>query len=163
MEAYDWVGQDPTWVEAPGMMIYLTSFKMTGLQLRYITTTYSPSPRQHNSSRLYKTAISYSCSQNFAIDLHAAWLITFHVFKPYFFELYLYITSYISQCSQVVSSHQVLWWSLYVFLTSGPTHTLHFITCTKHKSQLVTQIYPNSRCSNTLTSEHYLCPHILLL
>ena len=51
--------------------IHLTSFKKTGLQLCYITTTNSPSPRQDNSSRLYKTAITYSCSQNSAVDLHA--------------------------------------------------------------------------------------------
>lgn len=51
--------------------IHLTYFKKTGLQLCNITTTNSPSPRQDNSSRLYKTAISYPCSQNSALDPHA--------------------------------------------------------------------------------------------
>lgn len=54
--------------------IHLTYFKKTtGLQLFNITTTTtnSTSLRQDNSSRLYKTAISYSCSQNSALDPHA--------------------------------------------------------------------------------------------
>ena len=91
------------------------------------------------------------------------WLITFHVFKPYLRYILILSRKYANALKLSLpirfSDKVCMYFSLPAQLT--PLNLSHHHCDAKRKSKIITQIYPNSRCSNTLTSKHYLFPHIL--
>ena len=48
MEAYDWVGQDPTWVVAPGMMMMMMSTESGHLEQRQLKESINYSKTKSN-------------------------------------------------------------------------------------------------------------------